>query len=106
MDLLPRFYRQNAVLIGDSAHVFLSFTSQGVNSALQDVIILTECLRSIHTQDQMGSHLGDQEKVALEKYSGQRRAEVERYIDSGRNLAKRFLEPQSFFGEIDIPLVK
>ena len=40
MDLLPRFHQNNVLLIGDAAHPLLTFTSQGVNSALRDALVL------------------------------------------------------------------
>jgi 2-polyprenyl-6-methoxyphenol hydroxylase-like FAD-dependent oxidoreductase len=44
LDPLPSLHGANAVLIGDAAHPFLPFTSQGVNAALADVRTLGACL--------------------------------------------------------------
>ena len=39
-DLPDRFHRNNVVLVGDAAHPLLTFTSQGVGSAVEDAILL------------------------------------------------------------------
>ena len=116
MELLPSFHRKNVVLIGDAAHVFLTFTSQGVNSALQDVVTLARCLATRRTcrvfavaasEDGSGrspSPIADD--AVLEQFSTERRSEVGGFIDAGRSLAERFLYPSRFAGDIAVPLVK
>lgn len=44
LDPLPAIHRGNAVLVGDAAHPFSPFTSQGVASALEDAVALVERL--------------------------------------------------------------
>src|SRR5262245_40782174 len=39
-DLIPCFHRGNLVLVGDAAHPFSPFTSQGVTSAIVDAVVL------------------------------------------------------------------
>lgn len=40
MQALPKFYDKNILIIGDAAHTFSPFSSQGVNTALQDAYVL------------------------------------------------------------------
>ena len=81
-DLVPDFYRNNLVLVGDAAHPILPFTSRGVSSAIADAIVLTEALCS--TPDP---------HKALAQYSAQRRRECAPYIRKGRDLTRNFLAP-------------
>jgi salicylate hydroxylase len=81
-DLIPQFYSSNLVLVGDAAHPMLPFTSRGVSSAIGDVIVLAQELRS-----------GGDLQHALYAYSAQRRAECAPYISKGRELTSYFMEP-------------
>jgi 2-polyprenyl-6-methoxyphenol hydroxylase-like FAD-dependent oxidoreductase len=96
LDLLPTFHKENVVLLGDAAHPLLPFTSQGVSSALLDALTLARGL----ARYQQGARTFDQ---ALWCYSMQRRAAVAPYLESGRELARRFLEPERF-QEAAVPL--
>jgi 2-polyprenyl-6-methoxyphenol hydroxylase-like FAD-dependent oxidoreductase len=96
MELLPSFYRKNVVLLGDAAHALLPFTSQGVSSALQDALSLALYLAG----NRRGGGTLDQ---ALQRFSEERRAAVARFLEAGRSLARRFLDPQSF-QELAVPL--
>src|SRR5215471_3822347 len=82
MDLIPRFYKGNLVLVGDAAHPLLPFTSQGVSSAVADAVALA------HLVNLRGSLA-----TALVDYSRQRREQCEPFIQRGRELMKTFLEP-------------
>lgn len=96
LELLPTFHRENVVLLGDAAHPLLPFTSQGVSSALQDALTLAQHL----SWYQQGARTLDQ---ALWCFSMRRRAAVAPYLESGRELAQRFLEPERF-QEATLPL--
>ena len=116
MELLPSFHRKNVVLIGDAAHVFLTFTSQGVNSALQDVVALARCLATRRACRVFAVAAGDDDggrspspiadDAVLEQFSTERRSEVGGFLNAGRALAERFLYPSRFTGDIAVPLVK
>jgi 2-polyprenyl-6-methoxyphenol hydroxylase-like FAD-dependent oxidoreductase len=82
-DLIPYFNQGNLVLVGDAAHPLLTFTSQGVSSAVGDAIALARCISS-------GQRLSD----ALTAYSIERRRECEPFIGKGRDLMRCFLQPQ------------
>jgi 2-polyprenyl-6-methoxyphenol hydroxylase-like FAD-dependent oxidoreductase len=99
LDPLPSFHRGNVVLVGDAAHPLLPFTSQGVGSALQDALSLA-------------THIGGQfdcpKKLeeGLRVFSDERLSCVTRFLQSGRELAERFLHPERFSGQELIPISK
>ena len=97
MDLLPSFYRDNVVLIGDAAHTFLTFTSQGVNSALEDAVALTDALAD-HGLEASADR-------CLAGFDRERRGVLGKYIQSGRQLRERFLDPGELAGDLEVPLV-
>jgi 2-polyprenyl-6-methoxyphenol hydroxylase-like FAD-dependent oxidoreductase len=97
MDLLPSFHSENIVLVGDAAHLALPFTSQGTNSALEDAIILADLLEG------QTKNFGE---VFTEFYYS-RKDVLYKYLEFGRVLADRFLQPQLFVNdEVLIPLAK
>ena len=96
MDLLPSFYRDNVVLIGDAAHTFLTFTSQGVNSALEDAVALVDAL-TVCREGAAG--------CGLPGFDRERRGVLGDYLRCGRQLRERFLDPDGFGGEAEVPLV-
>lgn len=81
---MPRYHKGNVALMGDAAHALLPFTSQGVNSAIEDAIELANSLKDIRPG--YGA-------VALEHYSVVRKAVVEKYLDQGIALQEEFLSP-------------
>jgi 2-polyprenyl-6-methoxyphenol hydroxylase-like FAD-dependent oxidoreductase len=103
LDPLPALHGGNVALIGDAAHPFLPFTSQGVNAALQDVLVLTECL-----EPWLSSVSGPRRGIAdaLAAYSQRRLPEIHRIVASGRDLRERFLDPEKFLGELVVPVSK
>ncbi len=96
---LPRFSEKNVVLLGDAAHAFLTFTSQGVNSALQDAIALNKALGCCDDVAQAVS-------LGFADFERERREVVTDYLAAGRYLVERFLAPNLFEGTFDLPLVK
>jgi 2-polyprenyl-6-methoxyphenol hydroxylase-like FAD-dependent oxidoreductase len=86
-DLLPRFHQGNMVLVGDAAHPMLPLTSQGVSSAIADVVALAGL---IGRQDLAPEALAG----ALASYSAERRQGCAPYIAKGRELTRHFLAPQ------------
>jgi aspartate/methionine/tyrosine aminotransferase/2-polyprenyl-6-methoxyphenol hydroxylase-like FAD-dependent oxidoreductase len=91
LDPLPSLHAHNGVLIGDAGHVFLPFTSQGVNFALNDACMLADALRE-HPLDE-----------ALERFSRARTGPIAATVASGRSLRDRFCEPA---GKVTVPLVR
>lgn len=99
MPVLPAFHKNNIVLTGDAAHLVLPFTSQGVNSALQDAIILGRLLKD-------GSRIESYDEV-FTTYHQCRKEILEEYHLFGKMMAKRFLDPLHFRHEdVPIPLAK
>lgn len=86
-DLIPRFHQGNLALVGDSAHPFSPFTSQGVSSAIADAVALAR------ESDGVSSPEGLEQ--ALERYSRQRHRECAPYLARGRQLRESFLAPLS-----------
>lgn len=56
----------NKVLLGDAAHLFLPFTSQGTNMAIEDVISFTESFEAIHDKDFIALHHFNNRREAVE----------------------------------------
>ncbi len=99
MPVLPAFHKNNIVLIGDAAHLVLPFTSQGVNSALQDAIILGRLLKD-------GRNIESFDDV-FTTYHQCRKEILEEYHLFGKMMAKRFLDPLNYKNEdVLIPLAK
>src|SRR5262249_34580870 len=86
-DLIPRFHRENLVLVGDSAHPVSPFTSQGVASAIADAVVLAKEIDGTRSSEELELHLA--------RYSQQRRGECLPYLLRGRELSENFLAPLS-----------
>lgn len=89
MDVLPSFHDDKIVLAGDAAHPFLAFTSQGSNSALEDIVCLMSHL----------SHLSgelSQQEIFMNYYNA-RKPSVKYYIKEGDELVEDFFN----FGKSD-----
>jgi 2-polyprenyl-6-methoxyphenol hydroxylase-like FAD-dependent oxidoreductase len=88
-DLLPRFHSGNLALVGDAAHPLLPFTSQGVAAAVAGV-------RDLATALERHCSLG----AALETYSAACRARCAPYVGQGRELTRRFLQPDGLADDL------
>ncbi len=77
---LARFHRGRAALLGDAAHAFLPFTSQGANMALVDAVRLKQALAG-------GSDLD----AALAAYGAATRPDAVVHYEAGRALERRFV---------------
>jgi 2-polyprenyl-6-methoxyphenol hydroxylase-like FAD-dependent oxidoreductase len=82
-DLPPRLHCANAVLIGDAAHPLLPFTSQGVSAALEDAVLLADCL---------AADGGDGLTGALAAFARKRRRGLAAFIEGGRRILSSFLD--------------
>jgi 2-polyprenyl-6-methoxyphenol hydroxylase-like FAD-dependent oxidoreductase len=87
--------RGNVVLAGDAAHPLLPFTSQGVNMALEDAVVLGGLL--------LGNSSGPAVPAMLEEYERLRRPDVLRCVEAGRGMARNFVAPSA--ARFQIPLV-
>lgn len=92
-DLVPAFYRGNLVLVGDAAHPFSPFTSQGVTSAVSDAVALAEKLGAEKLGADKSTTAPDLER-ALARYSAERREQCVPYVDKGRELTRHFISPE------------
>jgi len=102
-DLLPQFHKANAVLLGDSAHVALPFSSSGTTNAILDSQALAELLNEI-SEDL--PDLSEYDRV-FQKFYTKRAEEVSQQILFGRRLKDQFLQPKRNPLELQrIPLVK
>lgn len=90
-DLIPRFSQGNLVLVGDAAHPFLPFTSQGVSAAVRDAVVLAKVLKD-----------SPDLAAALSSYSRARYQPCKAYVTRGRELMQHFLDPQGIFIELPI----
>jgi len=86
-DLVPRFHRENLVLVGDAAHPLSPFTSQGVASAIDDAVALAEEVKGGGSRDDLAQ--------ALHRYSLRQHQRCAPYVVQGRELVQQFLEPLS-----------
>lgn len=91
-DVVPTFYQQNLVLVGDAAHPLSPFTSQGVASAIADAVALANAIETC-TRNGNG-HLAQ----ALALYSNERYCQCVPYLSKGRELTQKFLAPISVDG--------
>jgi 2-polyprenyl-6-methoxyphenol hydroxylase-like FAD-dependent oxidoreductase len=82
MDLIPSFHSSNLVMAGDAAHPLIAFTSQGANSALEDV----SCLLSLLSKQEEKQTFED----IFEKYYQLRKDQINFYIQEGDELVKDF----------------
>lgn len=93
-DLLPSFHKKNVVLIGDSAHLALPFTSAGTTNALVDAHTLFSLLNE-----------GIEVERAFEKFYALRSAIIASQIKMGRDLKREFLHPENRNKDVAIPLI-
>ncbi len=80
MNALPSLHHENVVLLGDAGHPMLTFSSQGVNLALDDAQHLCAMLRQ-----------GIPSSADLSAWSRARLAEIAPLRETGRELSHNFL---------------
>jgi len=91
MDLPSRFHKGNVLLVGDAAHPLLTFTSQGVGSALEDGLILGDALND------WDSTSVDSLDRCLTGFANKRIPVLQRRLEEGRGLQRQFLGLESHF---------
>lgn len=97
MATLPAFHQKNTILIGDAAHLSLTFTSQGANSAMADAVLFSHYLKEVID----GAMSMDD---AFEAYYRERVPVLEEYRRAGRELEQQFLNTHALSSPIKIPL--
>ncbi len=80
-----RWSQGNVALAGDAAHPLLPFTSQGVNSALEDAVLLSRLLQRCRDPQDL--------PVLLRSYERQRRPTLLGCVEAGRRMARAFVQP-------------
>lgn len=70
---VPKWRREHLVIIGDAAHAASPSSGQGASMAIEDALVLAQCLRDLPNISQ-----------ALSAYEGLRRRRVERIVEQGR----------------------
>jgi 2-polyprenyl-6-methoxyphenol hydroxylase-like FAD-dependent oxidoreductase len=84
------------MLLGDSAHPLLSFTSQGASSALEDSYLLSQLLED-------KSRFSNTSEL-YERFYQIRKPIINECIRGGRVLLEQFLYPEKY-KKIDLPFV-
>lgn len=94
-DLLDSFHKDNIVLIGDSAHLSLPFTSAGTTNAIVDAKTVADALINENCIE-----------AAFKSFYKRRSKEVKQHIELGRELKEVFLHPQNVIDDqIPVPLI-
>lgn len=96
MELLPSFHKKNIVLIGDAAHTFLPFTSQGANSALVDAYTFCNLIADHKSEKQNWEGVFNQ-------YYQLRKEDIIKNIAFGKKMTELFLHPENK-DELIVPL--
>lgn len=84
METLPKFHDKNMLIIGDAAHTFSPFSSQGVNTALQDAYAL------YHSVMEFGDL-----HACLKPYSENRIPSLNTFLQAGQEMIDTFLDPEA-----------
>ena len=95
LEPIPQYHKGNIVLLGDAAHVLLTLTSQGVSSALEDSIALTDLIKQ---------QPNDLVSTAFKQYTNLRKPIMDQYFQMGRDLKEEFLYPIANPKKMSIPL--
>ncbi len=85
MNPATRWSRGNVALAGDAAHPLLPFTSQGVNSSLEDAVLLSGLLQRCRGPQDLPD--------LLRSYERQRRPKRLGCVEAGPRMARAFVQP-------------
>lgn len=99
LDPLSAVHARNAVLVGDAAHPFSPFTSQGVASAIEDAVDLAHHLGPPLRRPPDAADCPD----AFTRFHAERAAIWARRLNHGRALARDFLHPELHEHDAPIP---
>lgn len=90
LEPLPALHVPGLALVGDAAHTFLPFTSQGVAAAIEDAVALRDTLGGAGWF-QGDTHVPERLAAGLRAYDALRRPAIERTFLEGRQMQARFL---------------
>lgn len=93
LEPLDAYFRGNVALLGDAAHALHSFTSQGVNTAIEDAAVLAETLAA----DGAVHH-----HQAFLDYSKTRKIAIRPLLTYGEKLQDEFLAPSTMGPKIPL----
>jgi 2-polyprenyl-6-methoxyphenol hydroxylase-like FAD-dependent oxidoreductase len=93
LEPLGAYFNKNVALVGDAAHALHSFTSQGVNTAIEDAALLAEKLAASRSSNHQSAFLD---------YSNIRKAAVRPLLAFGEKLQSEFLVPAARHPEIPL----
>ncbi|OUS76236.1 FAD-dependent oxidoreductase [Paenibacillus sp. MY03] len=96
MPPLPVWHNRSVVLLGDAVHATSPNAGQGASLALEDAIVLAQCVRDIPNMEQ-----------AFTKFKDLRRERVERIVHYSRSIGQRkhATNPvQVFFRDLMLPM--
>ena len=91
---VDQYIKEKFVLLGDAAHLFLPFTSQGTNMAIEDVMSFVQTLESLNSRDD----------IAHEHFNN-RRELVEQVAFQGMDFAHSFSNENYEYMLNHIPMV-
>jgi 2-polyprenyl-6-methoxyphenol hydroxylase-like FAD-dependent oxidoreductase len=94
-DPATRWSKGNVALAGDAAHPLLPFTSQGVNTALEDAVVLSDLL--------LGCRDAADVPELFRAYERQRRPALLGCVEAGRQMARAFVQPSAT--RLQLPLM-
>ena len=90
LEPLPALHGPGLALVGDAAHAFLPFTSQGVAAALADAVALRDTLEAAGWFE-AAEHAPERLEAGLRAYDAARRPAIARTFLEGRQMQARFL---------------
>jgi len=99
MDIPLTFSKGNVMILGDAAHTFLPFTSQGACSALLDSLTIHKLLNTEKHQGRLSPEL-------LKEVYDIRKDDLQKHLDFGRELEQVFLFPEKYRGQQAVPFSK
>jgi FAD dependent monooxygenase len=85
--LFETWYHNRIVLIGDAAHKLLPYGSQGANQAIEDAVVLTNCLYNYfknYTKNYKNMTTNDYKNI-FEEYQSLRKPRVKKLFDESKN---------------------
>lgn len=80
------YFRDRAVLIGDSAHASMPFQAAGAAQGIEDALVLTEVLAEIASRPERGEAQLLAIRASLTGYDAVRRPRAQRQLDQAHDL--------------------
>jgi 2-polyprenyl-6-methoxyphenol hydroxylase-like FAD-dependent oxidoreductase len=75
------YYRDRVALLGDSAHASLPFQAAGAGQGLEDALVLSNVLASVHNTPDQGAALRPYIRAAFAAYDSIRRPRAQRQLE-------------------------